>query len=459
LKSIDRLAHKDSAFKTFVTQLVTKLASKVGQLDVIAYSQFFEIYGEAVTLQFLRSRAGLKTERVPEAREGRPDFRCELESGRAFHIEVKSLDAVGGEFRQREMMEDALDVKIDLEAQLNSGKGVALTTTEVAPYKGVGATAGYDWRSLITVVDTLRNKCRQAFKSSQFTLGPTFALALLDRLILPGGAHALAPYYYEPIHSGACISGVLWHASYGKIGTPIFRICEFEGKPTLEGHLASDGLFTDPHRAFRPWGLSRSTDIWNVGWPMASPPLANPRAGPVTSRRRYFELFATRKTTAAIASLMSFLIPIRDGVHMTSRPRWNVILTVSQTTYETIQREKFSSLSSRARQFSTTPEQNWAPQRWRQLCARIRRSTYADRTGQTDRGCVKTSARFHTGLFRSLLRGLRAFRVEKIAKNLALLDRLQNVAEFLHGLDQSATSKHPDGKASVFQGLRCVVFS
>jgi hypothetical protein len=50
------------------------------------------------------------------------------------------------------------------------------------------------------------------------------------------------------------------------------------------------------------------------------------------------------------------------------------------------------------------------------------------------RGCVKTSARFHTSLFRSLLRGLIAFRVEKIAKNLALLDRLQNVAEFLHGL-------------------------
>jgi hypothetical protein len=52
-----------------------------------------------------------------------------------------------------------------------------------------------------------------------------------------------------------------------------------------------------------------------------------------------------------------------------------------------------------------------------------------------DRGCVKTSARFHTSLFRSLLRGLRAFRVEKIAKNLALLDRLQNVVEFLYGLD------------------------
>jgi hypothetical protein len=52
------------------------------------------------------------------------------------------------------------------------------------------------------------------------------------------------------------------------------------------------------------------------------------------------------------------------------------------------------------------------------------------RTGQIDRGCVKTSARFHTSLFRSLLRGLRAFRVEKIAKNLALLDRLKIFAEF-----------------------------
>src|SRR5580704_9753025 len=57
------------------------------------------------------------------------------------------------------------------------------------------------------------------------------------------------------------------------------------------------------------------------------------------------------------------------------------------------------------------------------------------------RGCVKTPARFHTSLFRSLLRGLRAFRVEKIARNLALLDRLQNVAEFLHGLGRDPKSK------------------
>jgi hypothetical protein len=61
------------------------------------------------------------------------------------------------------------------------------------------------------------------------------------------------------------------------------------------------------------------------------------------------------------------------------------------------------------------------------------------------RGCVKTPARFHTSLFRSLLRGLRAFRVEKIAKNLALLDRLQNVAEFLHGLGRINPFAVPSG--------------
>jgi hypothetical protein len=52
------------------------------------------------------------------------------------------------------------------------------------------------------------------------------------------------------------------------------------------------------------------------------------------------------------------------------------------------------------------------------------------------RGCVKTSTRFHTSLFRSLLRGLRAFRVEKIEKNLALLDCLvesARSAEERHG--------------------------
>ena len=50
------------------------------------------------------------------------------------------------------------------------------------------------------------------------------------------------------------------------------------------------------------------------------------------------------------------------------------------------------------------------------------------------RACVKTPARFDMDLFCSLFRALRPLGSEKIAKNFALLDRLQNFAEFPHGL-------------------------
>jgi hypothetical protein len=47
---------------------------------------------------------------------------------------------------------------------------------------------------------------------------------------------------------------------------------------------------------------------------------------------------------------------------------------------------------------------------------------------------VKTIWGFHTASFRSLFRGLRPRRIEKMAKIFALRDRLQNFAEFSHGL-------------------------
>jgi hypothetical protein len=77
----------------------------------------------------------------------------------------------------------------------------------------------------------------------------------------------------------------------------------------------------------------------------------------------------------------------------------------------------------------------------------------------TSRLCKNFRA-FHTSLFRSLLRGLRAFRVEKIAKNLALLDRLQNVAKLLHGLDPTRTLKREDrrGRSRLIAAIRSVCF-
>lgn len=262
LTLIDRTAHTDPAFACFANDLAAKLGTKAEAFDVIAYSQFFEVYGEALTLLHLRSRPGLQAKRVEESKvkgEGRPDFECTLNEGPPFYIEVKSLDIVGGEFRNREMMDDGLERQAKLEkvreADQAKGRRVSMVEGEIAPYKAVGQNSDYDCRSLKHVIDTLREKCRSAFKASQFKMGPTFALAIVDRLIVPGGRHALAPYYYAPEPASCCLTGVLWHLAYGRIGTPVFRAPDFEGKPSFESNLTTDGLYRDSSQPFLGQGL------------------------------------------------------------------------------------------------------------------------------------------------------------------------------------------------------------
>jgi hypothetical protein len=81
-------------------------------------------------------------------------------------------------------------------------------------------------------------------------MGPTLALGVTDRLILPAGAQDLAPYYPDFDVASACVSGVLWHAAFGRPGTPIFRSSDFAGHANLEGHLATLGFLVDSGRPF-----------------------------------------------------------------------------------------------------------------------------------------------------------------------------------------------------------------
>ncbi len=253
LQEIDRIGHSDADVAHYVKLLIAKVGPGTASPDVVAYSQFFEIYGEALALLFLRGR-GLRVTRVPEEKDNpTPDFKCNLDGGPEFYIEVKSLDVVDGEFRHDEMMRDNIDVTVELERQQAAGRRVAIAEGIIDPFRKLGGV--YDPRSLIAVIDTLRDKSRRAFKPQQFIRGPTFALAIVDRLLLPHGRNDLAPFYYQPFQSGACVSGVLWHAAYGTIGTPIFRIADFEGKPTLEGRLSTDGLYTDRNQRFPGLGL------------------------------------------------------------------------------------------------------------------------------------------------------------------------------------------------------------
>lgn len=254
LRAFDLLAHDDPNYKDFIDQMVAKLAQVSSAPDIVVYSQFFEIYTEAMVLHFLRGR-GIPTSRVTD-KASAPDFRCELDDGRPYFIEVKSLDIVGGAIRHKQIMEDGLSPNIEIERQLREGRRVASAESEVAPYRKAFNDAGHDAYSVKRIIDTLREKSHSAFKASQFKRGPSFALVVADRLILHGWKSALVPYYYDEHHgSGNCVSGVIWQAAFGRVGAPVMRSPEFEGKPSVEGYLDTDGLYVDAGRPFPGEGL------------------------------------------------------------------------------------------------------------------------------------------------------------------------------------------------------------
>jgi hypothetical protein len=242
LHGLEELAHKDPTFNSYVKAIVARLGNAEKAPSVAAYRQVFEIYSEALVLQFLCSK--VLTARVDEQENVKtPDFMCELEGWRRFFVEVKSFDVVGGDIRQDQMMADAIDQALDRERQLVEGNAISITEGEFAPYKKADKAAAYNPRSLIAVIDALREKFVQAFGSAgQFAMGPTLALGVTDRLILPSGAQDLAPCYPDFDVASACVSGVLWHAAFGRPGTPIFRSPDFAGHANLEGHLATLGF-------------------------------------------------------------------------------------------------------------------------------------------------------------------------------------------------------------------------
>jgi hypothetical protein len=253
LRAVDLAAHEDETFRSYAAQMKGVLPKVDVAPKVKAYSQFYEVYSEALVLQFLRGK--LRTARVPEGEEETPDFRCLLDDGREFFVEVKTLNIVDARTRHDQMMVDAIDQSLELKNQLAAGRSVAMAIGEFAPYKKHGESKTYDPRSLIRVIDTLRDKCFQAFKPGQFAMGPTFALAVTDRLIVPGRTCELAPYYIDHVPSPACVSGVLWHSAFGIPGTPIFRAPDFEGSSNLEGHLDKYGFLADAARPFEGCGL------------------------------------------------------------------------------------------------------------------------------------------------------------------------------------------------------------
>jgi hypothetical protein len=80
--------------------------------------------------------------------------------------EVKSLDIAEGSFRHDEMMREGKNATVELGRQRSDGRQASIAESVIDPYRKLG-DARYDPRSLIRVIDTLREKFRRAFLASQ----------------------------------------------------------------------------------------------------------------------------------------------------------------------------------------------------------------------------------------------------------------------------------------------------
>lgn len=244
LSKADDEAKTDPNLANLTTSFRRILSKKAGPDDVVTSSQAFETYGEIKVYRHLKHH-GLKPQCVPTVpNQGRPDFKCMTPDGKDFYVEVKSFDIVEGEFAQTAMLNDGLEASVDIESQQRRGQNVASSIQVIAPY---GSMAHGECQ-LERVINTIEKKVRGNFKTSQFKQGPTFAVAILDKLDVPGRQCALSPYYHQDIYDGsACLSGSLWASAYAQRGYLLLDYYDFEGKPTNFGQWDREGYFSKAH--------------------------------------------------------------------------------------------------------------------------------------------------------------------------------------------------------------------
>jgi hypothetical protein len=252
--ALEEEAPSDPVIATFVRDIARRLDASGAYVDTKAYRQAFDTYSEALVYRMLKAAGAgtIRVDRMPETDDSTPDFECTLlclDPPRTFYIEVKTPDILHADQRHAELLDEGMLAQDALDKQVAAGKQVAIGMREVAPYRKYLKNREYDWRSVRMTIDRLIEKSRQAFKPSQFQLGPTFALVSLLRLSLHDhGDRPLAPFAYSPYGGGACVSGALWNVCFGHAGDPIHRSPEFEGAGTVDGRLAREGVLVGYER-------------------------------------------------------------------------------------------------------------------------------------------------------------------------------------------------------------------
>ena len=254
VRLIESVADTVPAVAEYVDALRGRLRQRDFALAEKATNDFLQQLGEAHFLALCAQR-GIVLERIPEGATPTPDFALGGPTAQ-MHFEVKTLSVVGGDRGIAETILDASRAADSIEAQIRSGKRVAIGESFVQPF---GAK-----NSVAEVIDTLFEKIRQNIKIAQYRRPATYLVVDLTMLsTVPGGRSALRPLYPDPHFAGAQISGALWMSAFGKPGTDLFGFSDFEGASNSEGVFQKEGILLDPQFA-DVRGLIWVSHGWNV---------------------------------------------------------------------------------------------------------------------------------------------------------------------------------------------------
>lgn len=265
VKAVEIASSSSATLRQYVKILLKLVSHENFALDSRATNEFAQILGEG-HFYVLCMEKGITLKRVSKSQNRTPDFCCENDALKIF-FEIKTLSVVQGDWGIKNTLEDALNARIEIEAQLKSGKRVASAISVVQPYGDKPYRSG----TIFAVIDTLLEKARNNIKLEQYANPHTFLVMNLC-LIPPFRTDncVLCPAYSDIYTDGTNLTGDLWAIAFGRPDTVINEMPEFEGKPSEDKLLDKCGILADPDYnsiaglLFIIHPLSKRPDIWGL---------------------------------------------------------------------------------------------------------------------------------------------------------------------------------------------------
>lgn len=284
------LAYADATpdLKPVVRDLGRLLTPPNALLDPVQLERFVQLVGEAQVCE-VAQRAGVSLRRVPEAKHQKtPDYALYDGASPAAYFEVKTLSVVDGAINLKEAIEASFQGEVERSERISAGAPVAIAVVEgprgtKVPPKGQPSEARHPMKARI---EHLIAKADSNYKPGQYAVGPT--CMVLNLLLFDG--HYNEPASLRPVVAGDpepwhLVSGPYWTQAFGRIGDPVYGPIEFEGRPSIEGRLARDGIleqhadvrallllvhsWRQPPRFYGLWRNSEH-DSWHPGAPHES---------------------------------------------------------------------------------------------------------------------------------------------------------------------------------------------